>query len=404
MNISSRMEKWTSRSRWRRSLLLIALMIFPIALFSYYITGVLKAQVEHQGRVESTQIAGVSASLVEDHFRQSIAFLDSIAGRRTLRQAWTSGDLKMVRWHLSEAKRLRPDFSFVSVYGLDGTMRAIDPPQPELIGETFAFRDWYKGVSREWKPYVSEVYRTAVSPHDLVVAVVVPLYDEQGKPIGILMGADPLQTISQHLVATRLEGGWNILLVDQKGHLAARRDIGSPSTIVDLTEYEPVERLHAGSNGIGTFTRGNQTMFTRYESVPAYGWGVLVEQPSFLLQQRVWSVEKRVWVLGLVFAFGGLFISALLGSLYAQLETGNRFMDLSVDMFCIAGFDGYFKSVNPSWGKVLGFSAREITSRPYMEFIHPDDRGGNAKRRGGFAKRRSHAGFRKPVFVQRRLL
>ncbi|MET0496192.1 MAG: response regulator [Actinoplanes sp.] len=54
-------------------------------------------------------------------------------------------------------------------------------------------------------------------------------------------------------------------------------------------------------------------------------------------------------------------------------EQLDRFFDISPDLLSIAGADGYFKRLNPAWEQTLGISAQELMSRPYAEFVHPDD-------------------------------
>ena len=61
-----------------------------------------------------------------------------------------------------------------------------------------------------------------------------------------------------------------------------------------------------------------------------------------------------------------------------KLKTSDKIFNHVLDMICIAGFDGFFKDLNPSWERELGWSTEELLSKPYMEFVHPRDRDSTA--------------------------
>ncbi len=66
---------------------------------------------------------------------------------------------------------------------------------------------------------------------------------------------------------------------------------------------------------------------------------------------------------------------------------------IAADLFCVAGFDGYFKQINPAWEATLGWGEDELMSVPFLDLVHPDDRGATAAAIGALADGRPVLGF-----------
>jgi len=57
-----------------------------------------------------------------------------------------------------------------------------------------------------------------------------------------------------------------------------------------------------------------------------------------------------------------------------QSEADQRQINDSLPVLvATAGSDGYYTRVNAAFEQILGWSEEESLSRPFMEFIHPDD-------------------------------
>lgn len=58
-----------------------------------------------------------------------------------------------------------------------------------------------------------------------------------------------------------------------------------------------------------------------------------------------------------------------------NIPDSEYFFKLSPDLLCIAGYDGYFKRINPAVSAALGYTNEELLSRPIEDFIYEGDKG-----------------------------
>ena len=55
-------------------------------------------------------------------------------------------------------------------------------------------------------------------------------------------------------------------------------------------------------------------------------------------------------------------------------EERDRFFTLSLDLLCIADFQGKFQRLNPAWENTIGYTVEELQEQSFLDFVHPDDR------------------------------
>jgi len=60
-------------------------------------------------------------------------------------------------------------------------------------------------------------------------------------------------------------------------------------------------------------------------------------------------------------------------ALLQKTEELDQYFSTSLDLFCIADTEGYFRRLNPQWEKTLGYTLAELEGKRFLDFVHPND-------------------------------
>ena len=107
-----------------------------------------------------------------------------------------------------------------------------------------------------------------------------------------------------------------------------------------------------------------------------------------------YSPVTRVVLLGIALSVVIVLTSWLVSRRRSADERTRRFFDLARDLLCTANAEGYFVELNRAWTDMLGWTADELRARPFIEFVHPDDRERTEREaRGVFSGEHDTIGF-----------
>lgn len=155
----------------------------------------------------------------------------------------------------------------------------MDPPLAQAnYGLEFTGRDWYGGVTRKGKAYVSSAYESVAPGTPLVIAIADPVradgrYAPAGTVVGILLVGYDLSATQSLFSDFARNQAVQIEVTDQRGIIVAQSGF-LPTTLVRDTSAGVAAAL-AGNKLAGRVNSGGQDRFAAYSPVLDIGWTVV---------------------------------------------------------------------------------------------------------------------------------
>jgi len=234
----------------------------------------------HNALTADKTTANILADLILEHKIATIGILQSYAHRPLFIDAVKNKNLAGAYRHLSDLKKnAEIDLTFVT--DKRGILWANFPVFPEGIGKNLSNRDWYKGVSSHWKPYISTVFKLIVGDKPLAVAVCVPIFDEKERVIGILASSQRLGFLADHMQRVSLSPYTTVNVIDRTGQILYSNKVPYQESITDYRFFPILEPALKGKKQQIEMNDPQQDQEKSYLTVVPIGdigWTIIIER------------------------------------------------------------------------------------------------------------------------------
>ncbi len=338
-------------------------------------------------------VSDLAAATLSEKFDHLIDISISLATRVRFRQLVAAGQWAEAIEILRDVPR---DFAFAErlfLADVEGTLMADVPELAGVRGVSFAHRDWYQGVRREWRPYVSPVYKRAATPQLDVFAVAVPIRDASAGVSGILVLQVKTDSFFEWAKAIEIGLEGFAYVVDAKGQIAFHSKHPSRREIVDFSAAPLVQKLVRGERGVeiafDPFEQENSV--SAYAPVAGYGWGVVAQQPTrtaFAAKNQQLTRLLIAYGLTLLFFVSGIYLASRIMMQRRQAEEDRRIkaelerrvaertaqlsdseerhravVDTAVDAIIVIDERGAIQRFNPGAERMFGYSEAEVAAK-----------------------------------------
>lgn len=360
--------------------LVFLVIVGPLLAITYHSYNQINQDLTNQIFAERQALARQSARIVESR-------LDAMSSVGRVAARDIADVVEENKWEeaVNEISYISDEFPFVDrifLSDLEGHTTAYFPPSPENVNKDFSFRDWYKGVSKNWTPYASEVFKRAPHPQYNTVAMMSPIKDENGKPLGAVGLAINLNSFYELSNNFKVDKGGFLYIVNQKGQIVAHPTYPSQGPMIDYTSVPVVQKLLAGESGVGINFNPveNEERLAAYEVVPNYNWGVVVTDPvstAFSGRDATLNEIKSLYIF--IISLSVILASLLLIALQ-KLQASRRTLMIqnAQDEAILSGIGDAVFAINANKEiilfnnaaeKISGYTEKEAIGKPYSEVL-----------------------------------
>ncbi|MCK6473314.1 MAG: response regulator [Armatimonadetes bacterium] len=313
----------TRRGALRVYIVAVVLALTPVALLCFYGWRMASDALVDLVAQNNLAAATTTKKMIETEFALRTKHLQSFAEGSLMVNAVLARDEEAARGRLEllVSGSIRVDRAFVT--DPDGRLWSDFPRAPESLGKNFADRDWFKGISSNWQPYVSNVYRRNAEANPLLVAIAAPIFDPKDHRVaGCLVTQIRLEGIASIFRSVEVGKGGHVLLLDHTGAV-----ITHPKVDLQARRYDE----YAASSPVLSAQRGeirnlqytdpisNEEMLAAALPCHVAGstWTVIAQQP-------ISEAIRPVRLLALEIGAAGAFLAILGVVLFSGLAKYHR--------------------------------------------------------------------------------
>ena len=294
--------------------------LLPIVLLSVYSYNIAAQSVSDLVDAENFSAASNISELITQDFTRTVSLASALAS--------IPGTVEATRLHQEGAMRARlkaivgsyPQINRAFVTDSAGVLWSDYPPEPGANGKSFDREDWYIGLSAIWKPYTSAVYLQHNESAAPVVAIALPIYDDAGGVLGILVFEYKVKQITKWLNGITMSRGGYVVVLDHTGTVVAHPRIAAQGRDQLHGDYQGVPavttalegRLHMAHYRDPLEQREMLATFLPL-AMGHHHWVVIAEQPAEEAYRPLQQVKLKISFAGgaltlltliLVFALG----------------------------------------------------------------------------------------------------